>query len=357
MPCRPSKGATSALPLFGALSPVALWPVALLLATLWLASGPSAHANERAGASLVAAQACEALQSMRKGSNPGQVRLVPGQSYAIAERGGAGGQWLRVQVPDAPGETLRWVPAECGTAAGPLPATGAAPAGRGAGREDACRLPDRHDAYVLALTWQPGFCEHVNYKGRKPECEHMADGRLVVGHLTLHGLWPNRAQCGTDYGHCPASPLRLKDETVAYIQPWMPNFRYERVFGEYQWQKHGSCQTGMDADTYFRRAVDALKVVNDSPVGQYIRQNIGGTISRQGLEERLQAATGQPGYRHSISLHCSGRFLTELRVRLPVVFRESGTLAELLGPQPPQQPAGGQNCPREGIRIEASGKP
>jgi ribonuclease T2 len=344
MTCRPFKTAAWVLP---------------LLAALWLAAGPFARANERGAGTWVAAQACEALQSMRKGSNPGQVRLVPGKAYAVAERGGANGQWLRVQVPDAPGETLRWVPADCGTAAGPLADPGAGSPGpvAGAARQDACRLPDRHDAYVLALTWQPGFCEHVPYKGRKPECDHMADGRLVVGHLTLHGLWPNRAQCGTDYGHCPARPLQLKDDTVAYIQPWMPNFRYERVFGEYQWHKHGSCQTGMDADTYFRRAVDALKVVNDSAVGEYIRRNIGGTISRQGLEERLQSATGQARYRHSISLHCSGRFLTELRVRLPVAFRETGTLSDLLGADPPQQPAGGQNCPREGIRIEASGKP
>ena len=38
-------------------------------------------------------------------------------------------------------------------------------------------------------------------------------------------------------------------------------------------------------------------------------------------------------------------------------FREGGTLAQLLGPPPPDRPAGGQTCPNEGILVEASGKP
>lgn len=332
----------------------------LLALLLCLAAPGAAEASQRAGGRFEATRACEALQSMRRGTNPGQVTLQPGTAYTIAEVSGPDAAWLRVEVPGAPGEIRRWVPADCGRTTGLSsgePASPARPAANAGAGGNECRLPDRHDAYVLALTWQPGFCEHVPYKGRKPECDHMADGRLVVSHLTLHGLWPNRAQCGTDYGHCGASDLRLKDETVAYIQPWMPNFRYERSFGQYQWQKHGSCQTGMDADAYFRRAVDALKVVNESPVGQYIRQNIGGSISRRAFESQVQAATGQAQYRHSFSLHCRGRQLIELRVRLPVDFREGGTLAQLLGPPPPDRPAGGQTCPNEGILVEASGKP
>jgi ribonuclease T2 len=228
---------------------------------------------------------------------------------------------------------------------------------RGADRSGTdCRTPDLHDSYVLAITWQPGFCEHVAGGDRKPECEWMARGRLRVDHLTLHGLWPNRRACGGGYGQCGGRPLNLHRETVAYIKPWMPNFYVETDFGAYEWQKHGTCQTAMDDDTYFRRAVDAVATVDRSPAGQYLRAHIGGTISKRAFLAAVNEAAGNTRASNSVVLLCRGRYLYEIRVTLPREFKEGATLAELLGTDLPARPTTDRNeCRQDQIRIEQSG--
>ena len=107
------------------------------------------------------------------------------------------------------------------------------------------------------MTWQPGFCEHKSGNRDKPECRDLMSGKLRIDHLTLHGLWPNNPSCGASYAYCPGPRLQLQPQTIASIQPWMPNWYYSSRFGAYQWQKHGTCQTGLDDDRYFRKAVDA----------------------------------------------------------------------------------------------------
>ena len=287
------------------------------------------------------------------------MKLAPGTGYSIIETHGASPGWTRVQVPGArPPE--RWVQNDCGSAAGGTTsaaptarpqAADAAPAMSGAG---ACKTPDLYDSFVLAMSWQPGFCEWTaGGKRGKPECEAMERGQLKVSNLTLHGLWPNRQQCGISYGNCGNAPLRLSKETIAYIGPWMPNFLYEKNFGEHEWRKHGTCQTTLDQDAYFRRAVDLVKQVNDSEVGKYIRANIGGAISKREFYDRLKTATGSDAYRDSVKLMCSGKYLTEIQVRLPRDYQAGGSLKQLLGDQPGG--SGGGTCGGDEIRIEASG--
>ncbi len=319
---------------------------------------PAAWATTSASGTFTASRACEAFQSFRKNTNPGSVTLSPGTGYTVLESHDAG--WTRVQVPGArPPE--RWVPNDCGSATGgaaPVPSTAKRPTARndapdGAGR-GMCSTPDQHDSFVLAISWQPGFCEWTAGGRRgKPECEAMEDGKLKVSNLTLHGLWPNRQQCGISYGNCSNAPMTLSKETIAYIGPWMPNFLYEKGFGEHEWRKHGTCQS-LNPDAYFRRAVDLVKQFNDSGVGRYIRQNIGGSISRREFYERLKTETGSDAYRDSVKLMCSGQYLTEIQVQLPRDFRAGGSLKQLLGDQPGG--SGGGTCRRDEIRIEASGR-
>lgn len=228
---------------------------------------------------------------------------------------------------------------------------------RGASRSaSACQTPDLHDSYVLAITWQPGFCEHVEGSARKPECEWMAKGRLQVDHLTLHGLWPFRRECGTGYGQCGGRPLDLRRETIEYIRPWMPNFYVETNFGAYEWRKHGTCQTAMEDDTYFRRAVDAVATVNGSPPGRYLVEHIGGAISKRTFLAKVNSAVGDSRAGNSFLLLCNGKYLYEIRVALPREFKEGGTLAELLGPDLPTRPTSDRNeCRQDQILIEQSG--
>jgi ribonuclease T2 len=208
---------------------------------------------------------------------------------------------------------------------------------------------------VLAVSWQPGFCEHVKYSGTKPECDHMAAGRLVVSNLTLHGLWPNVAACGTKYGSCGDSEPALSEDTISYISPWMPNFFYERAFGSYEWKKHGTC-SAMDSNGYFRRAVDAVKTLQNSAVGQYITANIGGRISKKQLYAALQQETGRSMSEANVTLLCTNKQLFEVRVRLPLDFREGASLNDLLGPdRTPSSSKDSKECQGDEILIEASG--
>lgn len=340
------------------------FPLQLAIVSMAFAVLPSAWAGPASG-TFTASRSCEAFQSFRKSTNPGDIKLSPGTGYAILESHDAG--WTRVEVPGAkPAE--RWVPNDCGsgTSSGASTGSSASPApGNGkAGSAGAaapvsgralCQTPDQHDGYVLAMSWQPGFCEWTpGGKRGKPECEAMESGQLTVTHLTLHGLWPNRQSCGISYGNCGGEPMKLSRETIAYIGPWMPNFLYESKFGQYEWAKHGTCQTTLNADAYFRRAVDLVKQVDESEPGKYIRANIGGTISRKAFYEKLRETTGSNQYRDSVTLLCSGKYLTEIRVRLPRDYKAGGSLKELLGDTP--QRGGGETCKGDDIRIEASGR-
>lgn len=321
--------------------------LAAALVLLSLSVALPASASEAAHGQFRPARSCEAFLSFAKSTNPGSVKVVPGTDYEIREVNTREARWLRIQIPNAK-ESLRWVSAECGVASGlsfgPRAAVG----------ESSCSQPDKHDSYVLAVTWQPGFCEHFKYNGKKPECDNMADGRLQVSNLTLHGLWPNRKQCGTRYADCGTTPLSLSKETVSYISPWMPNFFYQTTFGSYEWKKHGTCQSTMDDDTYFRRAVNAVRTVNDSTVGQYIRTNIGGKISRAEFIKRFGEATALASPQDHVGLLCSGEYLQEIRIRLPLYFKEGAGMRELVG-TPTSTGSLGASCP-EDIRIEASGK-
>lgn len=335
----------------------ALRATLLALAATALSSAWSAPAS----GTFTASRSCEAFQSFRKSTNPGGVTLQSGTGYTILESHDAG--WTRIQVPNArPSE--RWVPNDCGSAAGgsastpptisprPRPTPSPDPSARSGGM---CTTADQYDSFVLAMSWQPGFCEWTaGGKRGKPECEAMESGKLTVSNLTLHGLWPNRQQCGISYGNCSNAPMTLSKETIAYIGPWMPNFLYERDFGEHEWRKHGTCQTTRTPDAYFRHAVDLVKQFNDSGVGQYVRQNIGATISRRTFYDRLKTETGSDAYRDSVKLMCSGQYLTEIQVRLPRDYQAGGTLKQLLGDQPGG--SGGGTCRNDEIKIEASGR-
>jgi len=41
--------------------------------------------------------------------------------------------------------------------------------------------------YVLAVSWQPAFCET---RPRLPECRSQTADRFDATNFTLHGLWP-----------------------------------------------------------------------------------------------------------------------------------------------------------------------
>lgn len=300
----------------------------------WLLLASPIGASERASGTYVASKACDAYSSFAKANNPGSVRTTPGAGYEIIEVNKAPGwDWIRVEVPGAE-PRQRWVPRECGVAEVQLGAGTPRDGGRPQ-QDQICTTYDKHDSYVLAVSWQPGFCEHFRYRGTKPECDALNGGELAIEHLTLHGLWPNRKECGTRYGNCKgpdgnARPFQLSEETVSRIAPWMPNFYYERAFGKYEWDKHGTCQA-LDPDAYFDVSVRAVRQLDASEIGNQIRGHIGRSMSVAGFFERVRQVHGND-VANNIQLVCTGgRFLQEIRVRLPRQFVVDKELGKLVG--------------------------
>ena len=180
------------------------------MAAVGLSAGPAA-ATEPLDGWFIALQACEAFQSKNKRTNPGEVMTEPMRAYAMIGLNAPGGDHFQVKVPGAPVTGDRWVHVSCGVhvvAAGtpvtPLPDDPVEPV---PGDESADNL--------LALSWQPAFCET---KPEKTECRQLNAGELPVTEtqLSLHGLWPQPQ--GREYCGVPAGLVAL-DKAVEMGRP------------------------------------------------------------------------------------------------------------------------------------------
>lgn len=289
-------------------------------------------ASESANGSFTATKSCEAFSSFAKRSNPGGVQVAAGTAYVVREINKVDYDWVRVEVPGAQ-PSLRWVQRACGTPAlddkPARPPTGGTESGGGM-----CSIANKQDSYVLAITWQPGFCEHVKYNGKKPECDAMNSGALQAKTLSLHGLWPNKKECGTQYGSCSGEAFALSKDTIEKVAPWMPNFFYERTFGAYEWNKHGKCQS-LPPDAYFIKAVSAVRLVNDSEVGKIVLGSVGKSFRVGEFFDRVRARYGDR-VANSITLVCTQRkYLQEIRVSLPLDFGTDRDLGQMVGDAAP----------------------
>jgi len=322
-----------------------------VLALLIVVCSATAFASVRVAGSFEAVRACDAFKSFRKGTNPGSIRLEPGQIYTIEELNERDGSWIRVNIPEVR-DPLRWVPRECGIAEFTQPEPPPAPGGQPG--DGACNRANTYDSNVLAMSWQPGFCEHARYSGRKPECDALEDGELVISHFTIHGLWPNKQSCGTRYGNCRGAGLDLSEDTVAEVAPWMPNLIYETELATHEWDKHGTCQARED-DEYFLVARSMTEHVDRSPIGDYIKSNIGREMNVSDFFAHVKRELG-PEVESRIQLLCArGRYLQEIRISLPRDFVSDPDIAKVVAGAPKVR-SRTQKCDSGRIYIERSGR-
>jgi ribonuclease T2 len=199
----------------------------------------------------------------------------------------------------------------------------------------AARHPARaEDSFLLALTWQPAFCET---RGALAEC---AD---VRPRLVLHGLWPDwdidgdgRRSDGDDFclpndgardairgldgqgsGSWPKLPaVKLSAATEADLSGVMPGAA--AGLDRHEWWKHGTC-SGLAADDYFATAIALARLAQRSRLGQYLTQQAGATVSRKDLLNVFQAEFGQDAA-IALTLDCARQGgaseLMEIRIRL-----------------------------------------
>lgn len=188
------------------------------------------------------------------------------------------------------------------------------------------------DHYILALSWQPAFCQ---YHPELPECPMVPDP--IEPSLTLHGLWPNGTE-GQSLFYCHVdAALRVPDDqrrwceipapelsgatqvTIAAIMPGTKS-----CLERHEWLMHGTCAR-IDADSYFRIAALLARDVGQSAIGQAIAAAMGGVIETKRLKAEFETAYGK-GAGRALSLRCrkdGGRsYLSAIWIRLLPAIRD-----------------------------------
>ena len=283
-----------------------------ILAGLWLGLGVlPAAAQPAVDGTFVAETACPALQSIRRGENPGDVRLKVGEGYRLIARNRVPGTHYWLVVPGARPER-RWVEMRCGTRAGGdmaavVPSAGAEAAaatssepGRAATpgaapEQKSAAAPARTAAASrnnrLAISWQSSFCER---NAEKPECRTQTDDRPDARRFSLHGLWPQprgREYCGVAdamvqvdkagrWRQLPAPEVSAA--TRARLDGLMPGS--QSALDRHEWLRHGSCYG--PAEAYFSHSLDMVDAINASPVGKLFASRLGREVT---VEEILAA--------------------------------------------------------------------
>lgn len=262
-----------------------------------------------------ATQACPAFQSISRETNPGNITLSPGQSYDLLAGNRTPPTHLRITIPGA-SPAQRWVALDCGTSpalAASAPAnTPSAPAYRGT-------------QYVLAVNWQPAFCE-LNTRIR--ECRDQRPNAFEATNFTLHGLWPQPR--GNEY--CNVSerdrwasqdgrwrdlpPLDLTMAQRRELDEVMPGSA--SGLDRHEWVKHGSCYGGDQRD-YYAASLDLMLALNASPVAKLFANNVGRRLTLNEVRAAFDTAFG-PGAGERVSMNCAPdgnrTLITELRISL-----------------------------------------
>ncbi len=303
---------------------------------------PAARADVPISGSFVATQACPAFQSFRKSTNPGDIQTAPNKTYDVIAKNKPDATHYRIIIEGADPEE-RWVSTSCGhvEAKGQQPQeTPQSPAASPAGP-----LPDSSSAkratHVLALGWEPTFCEQHRDKS---ECRELSP--FAATHLSLHGLWPQPR--GTQYCNVPSEVRNTDDnhdwndlpepelsaDTRKRLADVMPGVQSN--LQRHEWIVHGTC-FGANADVYFARAASLAETVNESKISQLFAENAGKSLSADAIRTAFDEAFGTgAGARVTISCHGRGdaRKITELVINLAGDVKGSAGLGDLIRAAP-----------------------
>jgi ribonuclease T2 len=180
--------------------------------------------------------------------------------------------------------------------------------------------------YVLALSWQPAFCEGNE---RKRECKSMTGGRFDATHISIHGLWPQpgtNVYCGVSQELIAADKQgRWRDLPEPEISTTMRDVLElmmpgtQSLLDRHEWIKHGTCYRS-SAEGYFidtaRLAVD----INESPVQAFLAANIGKRVSNAAIRAVFDEAFG-PGAGERVRVACDDDDGRQLVVELTIGLR------------------------------------
>ncbi|MCV9999840.1 ribonuclease [Pararhizobium sp. YC-54] len=155
--------------------------------------------------------------------------------------------------------------------------------------------------YILAVSWQPGFCET---RPNRTECAGQTEERYDATHFSLHGLWPvKKSYCGVsaeikardrkgDWLDLPQ--LAMAQETAAQLLVAMPGT--QSGLDRHQWLRSGTCHGGTAQD-YFSVQLRLLEEINGSAVRKLFASRLGREVTegevKQAFDESFGAGAGK----------------------------------------------------------------
>lgn len=313
-----------------------------LALALALGAAGAAAAQVRLEGYFIAEAVCPATVSIRKGTNPDDAATEVRRAYDLVGINRADGTHFQIVVPGAEGSERRWVGIDCGVHAVAVggeattvtvrPTDGAGSGGDGSASTGATGSSARAGdgsaesrSNVLAVSWQPAFCET---KPGKAECRILnADDSLPAARqFSIHGLWPqprNNAYCdvspsverldtGRDWASLPEPGIDA--ETAAALAVAMPGVLSD--LHRHEWIKHGTCYRGAGgADEYFDDILWLMEDLNTSEVRQLFERSIGRRLDVDEVRAAFDAAFGD-GAGERVSLSCNGGMIVELKLHL-----------------------------------------
>jgi ribonuclease T2 len=292
----------------------------------------------------IARQTCPAFQSFNNQTNPGGIMTRPEQAYRIVAANKADASHYLLIVPGVEPER-RWVAISCGIrtvdAEGTIPAGPTEPTGPAAGETQ----------FILAVSWQPAFCEGHD---DKPECESQTADRFDASHFTLHGLWPQprgNVFCGvsqdqaaaSDGGHWDDLPeVELSADLRAELDQVMPGT--QSGLERHEWTKHGTCY-GTTAEEYYADSLAMMAALNGSAVAELLAANVGEELTQEQIRGAFDEAFGTgAGERVRIACNRDGnrQLIGELTIGLTGTIAVEDDFATLI--QAASSTSGGCNA-------------
>ncbi len=291
----------------------------------------------------VASKACPAVVSIKKGTNPDNATIEAGKSYRLLGKNKDQESHYWIEVPAAT-PLQRWVAVGCGstngTEASAATGGGAAvntPDGTVKAKPKPKGPKDGVPFFVLALSWEPAFCETMR---AKTECKNQTPASYEASHFSLHGLWPQPRRnvfCGVDrataalddqhkWEQLPAP--QLSAETKAALDKVMPGT--QSVLERHEWIKHGTCYPAGNAETFFKDQIRLVNDVNSSFVQAFMAANIGKKIQTAELRAKFDAAYGV-GAGERVRVSCSkDGLISELTIGLKGDISSGASLKDLI---------------------------
>lgn len=213
------------------------------------------------------------------------------------------------------------------------------------------------DYYVLALSWQPAFCET---QPRKEECETQTASRFDATNFALHGLWPNVSgdddqtfsYCDVTQGvirqdragdWCAMPEIILSDAVWQDLAVAMPGTA--SCLHHHEWYKHGVC-TGMSPDAYYALTNALVERFAATAFNRYVAARVGKEVSRRDLLNQFDVEFGE-GASDYLSLRCTKLDGVSLLSEIQIVLRpDIAALDDFAALFPDERIPPSGNCPQ-----------